>query len=105
MQPSSVPIIIGYKYRVGIRELLENKYSYEDKKTRFLLKSAVRKADFIPSMEVAPGSPRRPGVKSWTAECQRERKRLGRLSKNVDPKKIAALRAPAPHFHDQSLEQ
>ena len=55
MHPSSGSMIIGYKYHVGICELLQNKYSYESKKTRFWLKAAVRRTDFAPSMEVALG--------------------------------------------------
>jgi hypothetical protein len=55
MQPSSGRTIIGYKYHVGICELLENKFSYEDKQTRLWLRAAVRRADFIPPTEVALG--------------------------------------------------
>jgi hypothetical protein len=55
MQPSSSRIVIGHGRRVGICELLENKYSYEEKKTAFWLRAAVRVTDFSPSIEVALG--------------------------------------------------
>jgi hypothetical protein len=54
MQPSQ-PVIIGYKYHVAVCDLLENKYSYEAKETRFWLRAAIRRSDFTPSMEVALG--------------------------------------------------
>jgi hypothetical protein len=55
LQPSTGALIIGHGHRVGICEVLENRYTYGAGAARFVLRVRVRRSDFTPPIEMSLG--------------------------------------------------
>jgi len=56
LHPSSDTIIVGCGHQVGLCNTVENRFVFDGLKKQFHLKFAIRRADFIPSLEVSLGS-------------------------------------------------
>lgn len=55
LQPSAGTLIIAHGHRVGICDVLENRYTYGEGGARFVLRAVVRRSDFTPSIEMSLG--------------------------------------------------